>query len=175
MREADDTSLNPEHLVLLLVRPILSNYHSIHVYQLVLREYCMQPMFSALAAITDKYYRYCFYILDMDKPVIGGKQQISAKEGSNFFLSCTAEGYNQVTFQWYFNGQLFQNGSTLSIRNLKRQDAGNYTCNAINEFKAMESDPSVLNVICKCEAAYSFQLPLEMYRGSYPVGSEESE
>ena len=101
----------------------------------------------------------------MDKPVIIGKQQISAKEGSNFFLSCTVEGYPQVTFQWYFNGQFFQNGSTLLIRNLKRKDAGSYTCNTINEFKAMESDPSVLNVTCKCAAKYSFQACFRKVQG----------
>ena len=101
----------------------------------------------------------------MDKPVIGRKQQISAKEGSNIFLSCTTEGYPQVTFQWYFNGQFLQNGSTLRIRNLKRQDTGSYTCHAINEFKAVESDPSVLNVTCKCEAAYSSQAHFRIAKG----------
>ena len=85
----------------------------------------------------------------MDKPVISGKQQLTAKEGTNLFLSCSTKGYPEVTYKWKYNGQFLQNGSTLVIQNLKRQDSGSYICIAVNDLKTMESSPTVLNVTCE--------------------------
>ena len=94
----------------------------------------------------------------MDKPVISGKQQLTAKEGTNLFLSCSTKGYPEVTYKWKYNGQFLQNGSTLVIQNLKRQDSGSYICTAINEFKTMESSPTVLNVTCKLTTSLPYTL-----------------
>ena len=92
-----------------------------------------------------------FVFLDLDLPVISGKQHVFAREGLNIFMSCFAKGYPKVRYQWYFNGQFLQNGSVLFILDVWKKFEGNYTCIASNELKKMESNPAWLNVIlCEC-------------------------
>ena len=86
----------------------------------------------------------------MDRPIISGERTIIAKEGTNLYLSCHAKGYPQVNYQWKFNGNIVRsNTSVTTIRNLRRQDAGNYTCVTTSEFKTMESGPVSVNVTCE--------------------------
>ena len=99
--------------------------------------------------------------LDLDLPVIGGKQQLTAKEGAYFTLSCFAEGYPKVRYQWNFNGQFAQNGSTLFIQYAKKQDSGNYSCVAINELEKIESSPTLLNVTG--ESMYIYLKVIKVY------------
>ena len=86
----------------------------------------------------------------MDRPVISGKDNVIAKEGTNLFLSCSAKGYPQVNYHWKRGGQFFKNmTSIITIRNLKKQDSESYTCVTTNQMTEMESAPTVVNVTCE--------------------------
>ena len=86
----------------------------------------------------------------MDRPVISGINNVIAKEGTNLFLSCSAKGYPQVNYNWKKGGQFFKNmTSIITIRNLKREDSGSYTCVTRNQITEMKSAPTVVNVTCE--------------------------
>ena len=62
-------------------------------------------------------------------------------EGADFSLTCEASGDPVATFQFYFKGQIFKNGSRINVDErrgqvffapLRREDEGEVSCSAVN-------------------------------------------
>ena len=49
------------------------------------------------------------------------------------------------------DGKIISNQS-LVIQKVAKEDAGNYTCQAFNVEGQMESQPQLLDIMCKCQA-----------------------
>ena len=65
-------------------------------------------------------------------------------------LTCQADGFPPPSFSWKFNGNTL-NGTvqnTLTVRNVEVKDAGNYTCEATNDFGG-EEVTALVTLECK--------------------------
>ena len=73
-------------------------------------------------------------------------------EHSDVYYSC--EGKNGVpasTVSWYKGKRLVVKGKTLSLRNIKREQAGSYTCKVQS---GTLTDETVLVIIVQCKFLY---------------------
>lgn len=76
-------------------------------------------------------------------PSISNKSaDISVKEGVAITLSIDAAG-EDLTYEWYLEGNKISNqsGKDIIINNIRKSDAGNYTCRVYNSCGFVESDP----------------------------------
>ena len=87
-------------------------------------------------------------------PKISGKTTVL--EGSNLHLTCIALGLPQPNITWtkekpgnQGNTVVVQEGKLLTITDIKRTDAGIYTCTANNGFGKPESRTVYVNVTCE--------------------------
>lgn len=97
----------------------------------------------------------------------------SIREGSTLSLQCTASGEPKANIQW--TRKEHQNDSSeilkvsgsglLEVANIKRNQAGNYTCSATNP-AGTESHTTVVEVQCKC-LAFSCKTLKRKYLYSY--------
>ena len=77
-------------------------------------------------------------------------------EGDNLQLICEASSRKEPKITWtkektvnQGNTVVVQEGKVLTITNINRTDAGNYTCTAYNGFGKPESRTIYVNVICE--------------------------
>ena len=82
-------------------------------------------------------------------PVIAAQPQSQtvAKSGAVLF-SVTASGQPAPTYQWYFNGNIFNGATsnTLSLANVQTTDAGDYTVVVSNSLGSVTSNKATLTV-----------------------------
>lgn len=87
-------------------------------------------------------------VLYLDKPAIQGLTTIN--EGNTLSLECISTAFPAITnYQWY-NGSIAidnQTSSTLSIRQMKRVDSGEYKCRVTNPGGSTISDPVTVTVL----------------------------
>jgi len=82
-------------------------------------------------------------------PVISAQPQSqSVASGGSVQFSVTAGGVPDPTYQWYFNGTVFNGGtsSSLSFSNARSTDAGDYTVVVTNALGAVTSAKATLTV-----------------------------
>ena len=81
---------------------------------------------------------------------------VDKDEGESVTFTCSADGYPAPSFSWKFNRKFISGAQqkTLTLSSLNRQQAGNYTCVARNNFGSNEKS-SVLNVRCKWIGLFS--------------------
>ena len=73
----------------------------------------------------------------------------TVQEHSNVYYSC--EGKNGIPtsiVSWYKGNKLVVKGKTLSLRHIKREEAGNYTCKVQSDTL---TDETVLEIIVGCK------------------------
>ena len=84
--------------------------------------------------------------------VLGASKKLTAVEGDDVILVCTAEGYPTPHLAWIApNGTVLQNRTTntnLTLPNVSRHSSGTYQCNATNELGS-DSATVELDVLCK--------------------------
>ncbi|XP_047647057.1 carcinoembryonic antigen-related cell adhesion molecule 3-like [Phacochoerus africanus] len=89
------------------------------------------------------------------KPIIEASNTTVTEHGVTVVLKCLTNDTG-VAISWFFNGQsllltermeLSQDNSTLTIEPVRREDAGNYQCEASNLIGSSKSDPSRVDVI----------------------------
>ncbi|CAH3134813.1 unnamed protein product [Porites lobata] len=82
-------------------------------------------------------------------------QNATKIEGDNVTFTCNATGNPAPTFRWTKNGSvlttdsrisLLSDGKHLTIRNVTREDSGQYVCEATNNVTTVPSDSATLNV-----------------------------
>ncbi len=82
------------------------------------------------------------------------------KEGDDLKLDCEAQGAMpaEVTYQWTRSGDSFtQESDRLRINSINRDDAGTYTCSAINQMTPTDTatetgaETRSVQVIVQCE------------------------
>lgn len=87
----------------------------------------------------------------IDKPIL----ETNANDGDNATLFCSATGYPSVEFRWYKYSQVinptgrikiqrFKDQSQLQFDPVKKDDEGQYTCQANNEAGSAESSTNVI-------------------------------
>ncbi|XP_069115196.1 carcinoembryonic antigen-related cell adhesion molecule 5-like isoform X2 [Argopecten irradians] len=54
--------------------------------------------------------------------------------GSTVTLTCAAEGYPPVTYEWMWNGVLFSQGPELQLPDVDSEQSGTYICEVMNTF-----------------------------------------
>ena len=57
-------------------------------------------------------------------------------QGGDYDFSCsslTNSPSNSLSYHWYFNGELIQTQSQLSLKNVTAKDSGNYECVVKND------------------------------------------
>ena len=93
----------------------------------------------------------------MTKPIIEANSTTVTEQKDTVVLTCIIND-TEVSIRWLFNGQslllterikLSQENSTLTIEPVRREDAGNYQCEASNPGNSSLSDPLRLDVKCK--------------------------
>ena len=93
----------------------------------------------------------------MAKPIIEASNTTGTEHGVTVVLKCLTNDTG-VAISWFFNGQsllltermeLSQDNGTLTIEPVRREDAGNYQCEASNPGNSSLSDPLRLDVKCK--------------------------
>ena len=104
------------------------------------------------------------YIYVSDHPLITPMSDVVVVEGNNTVLVCSATSNPASTFKWYKKDQdktLHQGNGTLDnneliyyIQNIRRSDAGTYTCNARNGIGKAANKDVLLTVYCKCILCY---------------------
>ena len=83
----------------------------------------------------------------MDTPQISPQNHILNK-GSTINLSCTANGSNEVIYQWKFKNKIVSNQSNLLLKNVTENNEGEYECVVILE-KILKKVARYLTVNCK--------------------------
>ena len=63
------------------------------------------------------------------------------------------------------DGKIISNQS-LVIQKVSKEDAGNYTCQAFNVEGQMESQPQLLDIMCKCPDPVSIKM--QILKGEFP-------
>ena len=85
-------------------------------------------------------------------------QNETKTEGDNVTFTCNATGNPAPTFRWSKNGSVLTAGSRISlsldrkqltIKNVTREDSGQYVCEATNSVTTVQSNSATLNVKCK--------------------------
>ena len=64
------------------------------------------------------------------------------------------------------DGKIISNQS-LVIQKVAKEDAGNYTCQAFNVEGQMESQPQLLDIMCKCQAD-PVSIKMQILKGEFP-------
>ena len=80
---------------------------------------------------------------------LNGSSTTTVQEYSDVYYSCEGKkGVPTSTVSWYKGNKLEMKGKTLSLRNIKKEQAGSYTC----KFQSGTlKDETVLNVIVQCK------------------------
>ena len=65
------------------------------------------------------------------------------------------------------DGKIISNQS-LVIQKVAKEDAGNYTCQAFNVEGQMESQPQLLDIMCKCQAD-PVSIRCKYSKGNFPT------
>ena len=85
---------------------------------------------------------------------IGGETTVL--EGSNLHLTCNASGLPEPNITWtkeepgnLGNYTVVKQGKVLTITNINRNDAGDYTCTAYNGFGKPQNQTVYVNVNCE--------------------------
>ncbi|XP_063045577.1 cartilage intermediate layer protein 1 [Engraulis encrasicolus] len=123
------------------------------------------------------------------KPIVMKNPESKARrEGQTTAFCCKVSGAPEPTdFQWYHNGSLLDSSvvsydSTLVLRNLRMDQAGEYYCRASGPAGAVKSKPATLTVIGQEEAScepnpesHLIRLPHDCYQNQtdsfyYDVG-----
>ena len=88
--------------------------------------------------------------------ITGIRGEPTVLEGDNFQLICEASSQIEPNITWtkekpgnQGNTVVMQEGKVLNITNIKRTDAGIYTCTADNGFGKPESQTVYVNVTCE--------------------------
>ena len=88
--------------------------------------------------------------------VTGIRGEPTVLEGNNLQLTCEALGRPLPSITWtkekpgnQGNTVVVQEGKVLTITNINRTDAGNYTCTADNGFGKPENQTVYVNVTCE--------------------------
>ncbi|XP_045844005.1 carcinoembryonic antigen-related cell adhesion molecule 21-like isoform X2 [Meles meles] len=88
------------------------------------------------------------------QPTLHASNTTVTEDKDSVVLTCSSN-YIGVSIHWFFNGQslkltermtLSQDNSTLTIRPVKKEDAGNYQCEVSNLAISRKSDPVSLDV-----------------------------
>ena len=72
---------------------------------------------------------------------------LMVKEGSSITLTCSASGNPQPTVTWTKNGEQLQQGNSLTVYNINRFSAGEYTCTADNSIGSPVSAVITMDVL----------------------------
>ena len=96
----------------------------------------------------------CLVLVPISIAEIRGKTTVL--EGDNLQLICEASSRVEPNITWtkekpgnQGNTGVVQEGKVLTITNIKRTDAGNYTCTADNGFGKPENRTIYVNVTCE--------------------------
>ena len=88
--------------------------------------------------------------------IIGIRGEPTVLEGNNLQLTCEASGTPLPSITWtkeepgnQGSTSVVQEGKVLTITNINRTDAGNYTCTAYNGFDKPENQTVYVNVNCE--------------------------
>lgn len=97
------------------------------------------------------------FILDHDVPLIETLQssQKHLKEGDMITLACKPFAFPSPKFSWFKNGTLLSKSITITLTNLTRDDAGEYTCKTYNEDSEMTTTKYLL---VQCTVCFLSQL-----------------
>ena len=80
---------------------------------------------------------------------LNGSSTTTVQEYSDVYYSCEGEnGVPTSTVSWYKGNKLEMKGKTLSLRNIKSEQAGSYTCKVQS---GTLKDETVLDVIVQCK------------------------
>ena len=95
-----------------------------------------------------------FLLVLTNIPEISGESNVP--EGSNLQLICNASGRPEPNITWtkekpgnQGNLEVVEKGKVLSITNINRNNAGEYTCTAYNGFGKPENRTVYVNVTCE--------------------------
>ena len=83
--------------------------------------------------------------------VHGISGETTVLEDRDLNLTCNASGLPKPTINWTKEkpGNLVKQGKVLTIKNINRNDAGDYTCTADNGFGKPENQTVYVNVTCE--------------------------
>ena len=104
-----------------------------------------------------KVYCDCFIALIAPTNISGIRGEPTVLEGNNLQLICEASSQVEPNITWtkektgnQGNTVVVQVGKVLTITNINRIDAGNYTCTAYNGFGKPENRTVYVDVTCEC-------------------------
>ena len=69
-------------------------------------------------------------------------------EGDTILMECEVYGYPNPLVQWFKDGELVVNKSTLKLNNIQRQQGGVFVCSACNRV-GKEMSTSLVKVHCE--------------------------
>ena len=102
-------------------------------------------------------------MLLVPKSITGIRGNRTVHEGDNLQLACEALGQREPNITWtkekpgnQGNTVVVQEGKVLTITNINRTDAGDYTCTVYNGFRKPENRTVYVNVTCECALKKNF-------------------
>ena len=126
-------------------------------YQQLLFLYEIQYSRSKIDLESGTYQSYYRGFSLVPATVVVPPETVTAVEGSNVTLPCTADGYPIPHVTWIApNGTVLQNrtrDANLTLQNVSRHSSGTYQCNATNELGS-DSATVKLDVLCKCFCSF---------------------
>ena len=126
-------------------------------YQQLLFLYEIQYSRSKIDLESGTYQSYYRGFSLVPATVVVPPETVTAVEGSNVTLPCTADGYPIPHVTWIApNGTVLQNrtrDTNLTLQNVSRHSSGTYQCNATNELGS-DSATVKLDVLCKCFCSF---------------------